>query len=217
MQCCSYDISQRMHRGLSWGLPEQLLERLARLGSPEAVQDFVAAIPMNFENGTCWSVQQVLQRNVAMCIEGAFVAAAALQLQGRPPLLLRMFTSDGDDHVIALFLHSGRWGAISKTNHIWCRWRDPVYLNLRELMASYVHEYVTEADKTLRAFSDPFDLRRVSAQRWITRQDSCVEIDQLLAATEYWPLFDPEEVRLRARDALEMRGHGVVEHAPVLT
>lgn len=208
------DFDQRLQRGRHWGLAPETLHRLAALETPEAVQDFVSAIPINFETGTCWSVQEVLRRNVAMCIEGAFVAAAALHLQGRPPLLLRMFSSDGEDHAIALFLQAGRWGAISKTNHLWCRWRDPVYMNPRELVMSYVHEHVTGADRTLRGHSDPLDLRRVAPGRWITRADSCVEIDHLLASAGSYALFDAGQVTLRRRDALELHGDALVEHRP---
>jgi hypothetical protein len=206
--------AQRLARGEHWGLPLEHLHRLAALDSVEAVQDMVAAIPINFEDHTCWSAQQVMQRNVAMCIEGAFVAAAALQLQGRPPLLLRMFASDGEDHAIVLFLHGGRWGAISKTNHLWCRWRDPVYLSVRELVMSYLHEHVTGPVKTLIAYSDPLDLRCVSPQRWITREDSCIDVAELLCRGGCHPLMEVGKMALRHRDALELAGDAIVEHAP---
>ena len=52
------------------------------------------------------------------------------------------------DHVIAIFRRNGCWGAISKSNHVWLRWRDPVYRTPRELAMSYFHEYTNKHRKT---------------------------------------------------------------------
>lgn len=203
--------AQRQARGSAWGLDAQWVDLLASLNGPESIQERIAAIPMNFERDTCWSVQEVLRRDRAMCLEGAFVAAAALWMQGRPPLLVRMFASDGMDHAVAPFLRRGRWGAISKTNHLWCRWRDPVYQSLRELMMSYVHEYGAGSQRTLRGYCDPFDLRCLPVSAWITRADSCAQVCHKLARWGYRALFDDGAVALRPRDALEIRGDAVVE------
>lgn len=208
-------LTVRLARGAAWGLDAPLLRRLAAPATPGEVQDLVSAIPMNFVDGTCWSVRQVLQRNEAMCIEGAFVAAAALQLQGRAPLLVRLFSSDGIDHVVALFLHAGRWGAISKGGHLWCRWRDPVYADLRELMMSYVHEYVDGAgvEKTLVGYSDVYDLRRLPPSLWVTREDSCIEVDRRLGSWGFYAVRDEAVLPLRQRDALERLGNTLTEPA----
>src|SRR5690606_12897284 len=103
---------------------------LGRLTTPAKIQDFVSALPANFERqgGTCLSVRETLRQRRAHCIESAFVAAVALWLNGEKPLLMDLQAStDDDDHVVALFRRNGCWGAISKSNHVWLRWRDPVY------------------------------------------------------------------------------------------
>lgn len=70
------------------------------------------------------------------------MAAAALLLQGRRPLILNLkVDTRDDDHVVTLFKENGYWGAISKTNHAVLRYRDPVYKTVRELAMSYFHEY----------------------------------------------------------------------------
>lgn len=205
---------ERQIAAVRLGVPELHAARLADLESPEQVQDFVSSIPMNWSNDTCLSVREVLEQNRAMCIEGALVAACALQLLGEPPLLLRLFASDGEDHAITLFLRDGRWGAISKSNHVWCRWRDPVYLNVRELVMSYFHEYVTGRSKTLRGYGEVLDLRRLSPSSWISGADSCREVVRSLSAHQYRSLFSATAAeRLRLRDAVEERGGEVVEHA----
>lgn len=196
-----HGLLQRLYRGEPWGLPKAGLLRLALPDSPEAVQDLVGTMPADFAEGTCRPVQQVLQRNVATGAEAAFVAAAALSLQGRPPLLLQLFSSDGADHVIALFLHAGRWGAISQDAGQRCSWRDPVYQNLRELVMSYFHGYGQGMHKTLVGYCDPFDLRRIAPARWITRAGPCNDVAQLMVRWGFHALFDPSRVRLRPREA----------------
>ena len=115
---------------------------LARLRTPIQIQDFVSALPVNFEpdGDTCLSVAGALRGRRAHCIEGAFIAACALWMNGEQPLLMDFQARGDDDHVIALFRQNGLWGAISKSNHIWLRWRDPVYRSPRELAMSYFHE-----------------------------------------------------------------------------
>lgn len=81
---------------------------------------------------------------------------------------------DDEDHVVALFKERGYWGAISKTNHPVLRWRDPVYKTPRELAMSYFNEYFMWhkkdgkklGDKTMRAYSKPFTLRRYHPKKW---------------------------------------------------
>ncbi len=85
------------------------------------------------------SVAEALRQNRAHCIEGAFVAACALWLNGEPPLLMDFQARGDDDHVVALFRHDKCWGAISKSNHVWLRWRDRDLPLLRELAMSYFH------------------------------------------------------------------------------
>src|SRR5262245_21044002 len=137
---------QRVAFGLKLGLSRTNAVTLAKLSSPEAIQDFISSIPNNFDKGadTCRSVAGVLKHRRAHCFEAAYVAAAALWMAGYKPLLMDMQAKGDDDHVIAIFKVRGHWGAISKSNHVWLRWRDPVYKNLRELAMSYFHEYTNK-------------------------------------------------------------------------
>ena len=143
---------------------------LRRLNTPHKIQAFLYGLGQNFElaGDTCRPVRQVLRQRRAHCIEGAMLAACALWIHGEPPLLLDFQAVHDFDHVVALFRRHGRWGAISKTNGIGLRWRDPVYGSLRELAMSYFHEYTNRRDhKTLREYSVPCDLRRVAPKIWV--------------------------------------------------
>ena len=103
-----------------FGLTQTETAILRRLSTPEKIQDFLDALPINHEKrgDTCMSPRQVLREGKAHCIEGAMLAALALWMHGEEPLLLDLTTLRyDDDHVVALYRRNGFWGAISKTNH----------------------------------------------------------------------------------------------------
>ena len=192
------------------------LRALAKLRTPERIQDFVSALPINFEpeGDTCWSVLQALRRNRAHCIEGAFIAAYALWLAGERPLLMDFQAEGDDDHVVTLFRRDGCWGAISKSNHVWLRWRDPIYRTLRELAMSYFHEYVSQHHKTLRRYSRAFDLSRVDPAHWVTREEGCWDIAEAIDTVQHYPLITARQARrLRRRDAMELKAGSMTEYA----
>lgn len=200
-------MDARTRRGLNLGLSPAHARTLAQLRTPEAVQDFVTAIPTNFEpeGDTCWSVATTLRRRRAHCIEGAFVAACALWIQGGRPLLLDFQAKGDDDHVVALFRRDGCWGAVSKSNHVWLRWRDPIYRSLRELALSYFHEYVFGREKTLRRYSAAIDLRRFDPSLWVTNGENCWEVAEALDAVRHFSLMTGAQAkRLRKRDRMEI-------------
>ena len=180
---------------------------LSRLRTPERIQRFLYGLRQNFERDgeTCHSVRVVLRDRRAHCIEGAMLAACALWIHGEPPLLLDLQAVHDFDHVVALFRRNRRWGAISKTNGIGLRWRDPVYRSLRELAMSYLHEYYNKRDrKTLRTYSRPFDLRRVRPALWVTAEDGVWQLIDALEATRHYQLMTGTGVRsLIRRDPFE--------------
>jgi hypothetical protein len=194
---------------LDLGLDAPQARRLGRLRSPERVQDFVSAIPWNFqdEGPTAASVVGVLETRMAHCIEGAFVAACALWMAGLPPLLMDLGAARGDvDHVVALFRRDGCWGAISKSNSPFLRYRDPIYRSLRELALSYFPQYVKLRRKTLRTFSVPVDLRRYDPALWVTRRGFCREMVDSLTAARHHDLL-PAGASLRPIDEVEARAN----------
>jgi len=192
-------------RGLELGFCRSHARRLAALDSPEKIQDFLDRMPINHETGgeTCLAAAGALRLGAVHCIEGALIAAAALWMQGRPPLLLDFQAEGDDDHVVTLFRRGPYWGAISKSNHVWLRWRDPVYRNLRELAMSYFHEYVAGRNKTLRTYSRPFDLRRYDAATWASGEQ-CWDLADDLDRSRHYRLITPQQKAiLRPRDKWE--------------
>ncbi len=191
---------------------------LARLTTPARVQAFVNAVPANHEEGgeTVRSVRGVLAHRRAHCIEAALVAACALWIHGLPPLVMHLDCAPTDHpHVVALFRRGRCWGAISKSNGAWLRYREPVYRTLRELAMSYFHEYFDRhGRKTLRSYSRPFDLSRVDPALWVTAAGDCWALHDRLAALAHTPLVTPAQARaLSRRDPFERRSAQLVEYA----
>jgi hypothetical protein len=209
-------MHKRFARRADLGLTEAEFRILERLDSPAKIQRFLNAIPANFEpeGDTVHSVREVLRRRRAHCIEGAMVAACALWIHGEPPLLVDLKAVQDYDHVIALFRRHGCWGAISKTNHVPLRYRDPVYRTLRELMMSYFHEYANRrGQKTLRTYSRTFDLRTVEPKLWVTSGKNCFDIAERLDELPHFPLISKRQERLlRTRDRMERRAQALREH-----
>jgi hypothetical protein len=73
-----------------FGLTKAEEATLRRLKTPRAIQDFLDTLPINHEKRgeTNYSPRLVLREKKAHCLEGALLAAAALWLQGKPPLLM---------------------------------------------------------------------------------------------------------------------------------
>jgi hypothetical protein len=198
------------------GLTPAQFALLERLDTPQKIQAFLYGLKQNFEldGDSCRPVQQVLQAGRAHCIEGAMLAACALWVHGEPPLLLDMRAVRDFDHVVALFRRHGRWGAISKTNGIGLRWRDPVYRTVRELAMSYFHEYTNRRDhKTLREYSVPYDLRRMDPKVWVSGKknawDVCDELDRL----KHFPLVNGHHLKaVTRRDPFERKLSGLLQY-----
>ncbi|MDP3795512.1 MAG: hypothetical protein Q8R13_06380 [bacterium] len=184
------------------------------LNRPEKIQDFLNALPINFEEAgeTCMSPRRVIREQKAHCLEGALFAAAALWFHGKPPLLMDLKTTADDEcHTVTLFERGGSWGAISHTNHAVLRYREPVYRTLRELALSYFHEYfLDDGRKTLRSYSRAVNLSRINPA-WLTAERDLWEIDALLDRTAHYPLVTPATARLlRRADPIEIEAGKIV-------
>jgi len=209
---------RRTARREDLGLTKGEFATLRRLSTPQKIQDFLNALPQNFEpeGQTCLSVRSVLEQRRAHCIEGAMLAALALWVHGEPPLLLDLKAKRDYDHVVAVFRRGGHWGAISKTNPSVLRYRDPVYRTLRELAMSYFHEYANKRhQKTLRSWAGPFDLRRMDPKLWISNEKSCWDVGYRLDELRHWPLITTRQAKLlRLRDSVEREAGKARQHKP---
>jgi hypothetical protein len=161
---------------------------LRRLSTPWKIQKYLDDLPYNKEHGgeTCRSPRRTLRDRTAHCLEAALFAAAALRVNGHPPLILDLESVRDDDHVIAVFRLNEHWGAIAKSNYAGLGSREPVYRTLRELVMSYFeHYYNLRGEKTLRAFSRPVNLKRFDWLNWMTTEKDIWEIPEYLTTISH--------------------------------
>ena len=207
---------KRVARREDLGLTPAEFAVLRRLDTPRKIQEFLYGLRQNFEvdGDTCRTVRAVLRLRAAHCIEGAMLAACALWVHGEPPLVMDMRAERDFDHVIALFRRHGRWGAISKTNGVFLRWRDPVYGSLRELAMSYFHEYTNRRDhKTLREYSVPFDLRRIDPRVWVSGEKNAWAVAETLDEIRHFKLVDARHLRaVTRRDPFERQAGNLLQY-----
>ena len=186
-----------------------------KLDTPSKIQDFIDNIPINFElkKETCRSPLMVLKHNQAHCLEGALLAAVIFWYHGKPPRLLDLVTTPNDDyHTVALFKEGGKWGAISKTNHAFLRYRDPVYKSVRELAMSYFNEYFLDSGKkTLRSYSGIFDLTKFG-EDWLVAKDDLWDIAEALDNSRHHEIINKKMIkRLRLADPIETKANKLTQ------
>jgi hypothetical protein len=187
----------------TYGLDAAETRTLKALKTPEKIQHFLdhdIAYNKEPDGDTVRSPRRVLRDRVAHCFEGALFAAAALRVQGFPPLLLDLEAVRDVDHVLAVFKQHGHWGAIAKSNYSGLRFREPVYRSLRELVMSYFEHYFNHSrEKTLRNYSRPVNLSRFDRIGWMTAEEDLWAINDHLANLPHVPLLRNGPYRRFAR------------------
>ncbi len=199
------------------GLTKGELKVLKKLNTPHRIQDFLDTLEFNLEEDgeTYMSPRKVLQTRKAHCLEGALLAATALWINGEEPLILDLKAPGDTDHVVTLYKKNGYWGAISKTNHAVLRHRDPIHKTIRELVASYFHEYFINqtGKKTLSSYTNPFNLKRLG-EDWVTAAEDLWDIPWELDQLKHLDIYPKENKRyIRKADHMEIRA-GRLEEWP---
>src|SRR5689334_16183891 len=162
----------------------------------------------------CRSPRRVLRERKVQCMDGALFAAAALRLQGHPPLILDLEAERDDDHVLAVFKQNGCWGAVGRSNYSGLRFREPVFRSVRELALSYFESYFNlRREKTLRRYSRPVSLTRFDARGWMTTEEDLWDIPEYLVGIRHYRLLTAAQERALASVDRRMFGAGKVGRA----
>jgi len=199
----------------SFGLTQEHLRQLRALKTPVLIQRFIDGLTYQYAD-TAWSPQRVLRERKGHCLEGALLAAAALRLNGYPPLIMDLEAVHDDDHVVAVYRERGLWGSLAKSNFAGLRSRSPIYRTPRELALSYFeHYYNLRGEHTLRSYSMPVNLARLDSKQWMTSGEDVWCVPELLIAARHYPLL-PDKVA-RALPHLDRRSfeagmHGWTKH-----
>jgi hypothetical protein len=186
-----------------------------RLGTPAKIQQFLDEIAYNLEVGaeTFRSPRRVLRDRTANCIEGAVLAAAALRVQGEPPLIMDLTAIRDEDHVIAVFKRRGLWGAIGTSKFTGLRYREPVYRSLRELAISFFEDYYNLAgERTLRGHGRPVNLARFDRLHWMTTPEDLWPIAEHLERIPHVVLLPPAVARRLTPIDRRLKAAGLLAH-----
>jgi hypothetical protein len=204
-----------MSRPLAELTAKELATFRRRLDTPPKIQRFLDDIPYNTEDDgeTFRSPRRVLRDRTANCIEGAVLAAAALRVQGDPPLIMDLTAVHDEDHVIAVFRRRALWGAIATSKFIGLRYREPVYRTLRELAMSYFEQYFNlRGERTLRGYGRPVTLARFDRLHWMTTEVDLWPIAEHLERIPHVPLIPYGVGRRLTRLDARLRVAGLLEH-----
>ena len=194
------------------------LRSLHALDTPVKVQRYLDDLAYNHERAgaTCHSPRRVLRDRTAQCAEGAFFAAAAFRVSGRPPLIVDLEADRDDDHLLAVYRDRGHWGAVGKSKFAGLRYRAPVYRTVRELVLSYFEDYYNYAgERTLRRYSRPASLTRFDRVGWMTSGTDLWPVIEHLVGLPHVPLLPPRIARglpRKDRRSFEAGLHGAPPH-----
>ena len=179
-----------------FGLTRREVTFLRRLSPPWRIQQFLDACSYDVKGSACRSPRRVLREKRVQCMDGALFAAAALRVQGYPPLIVDLEAVQDDDHVLAVFRRRGLWGAVARSNYSGLRYREPLHGTLRSLVLSYFEWYHNlRREKTLRRFSRPIDLARFDRRGWMTAEDDLWDIPRYLVGVKHQPLMRPATIK----------------------
>jgi hypothetical protein len=204
-----------MARPLAELTAKELATFRRRLDTPLKIQQFLDDIPYNTEDDgeTFRSPRRVLRTQTANCIEGAVFAAAALRVQGRPPLIMDLTAVHDEDHVIAVYRWRGLWGAIATSKFTGLRDRGPVYRTLRELAMSYFEHYFNlYGERTLRGYGRPVNLTRFDPLHWMTSEVDLWPIAEHLERIPHVPLVSSSAARGLTRVNARLWAAGLIRH-----
>jgi hypothetical protein len=178
----------------SFGLTRREASLLRGLTPPWRIQKFLDGLDYDVAGAGCRSPRRILAEKRVQCMDGALFAAAALRVQGRPPLVVDLEAVYDDDHVLAVFQQDGLWGAIARSNYSGLRFREPIHPTIRSLVLSYFESYFNlRRQKTLRRYSRPVNLSRFDRLRWMTAEEDLWDIPDYLAGIPHRGLLTPSQ------------------------
>lgn len=185
---------------------------LSSLRPAHRIQEFLdTRLLYDTRGGRVRSPRRVLRDGECQCMDGALFAAAALRVQGLPPLILDLEAEQDDDHVLAVFKGRFGWGAIARSNYAGLRYREPVYRTIRELVMSYFESYFNlRREKSLRAYSRPVNLARFDHLDWMTSEEELWEIPMHLVKIPHTRLAPPAAIKTYARVDRRLFAAGLV-------
>lgn len=162
------------------------------LKTPFLIQEYLDSIPYRVEDDNCCALS-VFRDGKAHCFDGSLFAAAALRNIGYIPVVVQMLPQDDDDHMLAIYKHSGRFGCVAKSNFVGLRSREPVFCSIRELVMSFFNDfYNLDRIFSLRGYTLPIQLHQYDRHQWLTSDEGAQIIVRRLHEIRKVRLFTAE-------------------------
>lgn len=167
---------------------------LKSLNTSDKIQEYVDCLIYNPVNAAL-SPRYVMMTGDGHCLEACLLAAAALELQGHPPLLVDLRAYRDDDHVLCVYKTKTGWGSISKSNTTLLGGRPPYFKTIHELVMSYFPFYFNVSGQpSLYAYSDPINLNRYNDWDWRTTDENLEELGKSLNDVVHFELASMREL-----------------------
>lgn len=158
--------------------------------TPHAVQGYLNALPYNNEPppdpATLRTFRGVVRTGTAHCLEAALSAAVMLEQHGLPPTVLSLESVDELDHVVFVYQHANRWGAIGRSRDPGLHGRRPVFRTLRDLAQSYVEPFIDWTGR-ITAYGMA-DLRDLGTYDWRLYEGHVHRVEQWLYEVPHRPI-----------------------------
>lgn len=170
----------------------ELFSLFRQLKTPPDIQLYLDSLPYVGEEPNR-SPLRVMRDRQCHCLDGALLAAVALEQIGYAARIIDLIPEPGtdDDHVLAIFQINGCYGAVAKSNFVGLRYREPVYRSLRELAMSYFEVfYNVKGQKTLRAYTRPLNLARYDRFDWQATETGVEKVVNALYSLKPVALID---------------------------
>lgn len=164
--------------------------------TPRQVQRYIDHFKYNEKNDLKSAEQAILAKN-SHCLEGAFIAAAILEQNGYPPLIVSFESQDNLDHVVYVFKHKNKWGAISQSSDPGLKGRAPVFRSIRDLTWSYFDAYIDATGKiTAYRLANLDD----SKSNWRTGKTNVYKAEKYLIKIKHIKLKSSKKRYLKMRE-----------------
>ncbi len=176
-------------------LDDANLSILRSLTTPWDIQRYLDSLPYVGEELNRTPLR-VMQDRQCHCLDGGMLGALCLRRLGYPARILDLVPEPGtdDDHVLAIFRHNGKFGAVAKSNYAGLRFREPVFRSLRELVMSYFEVFFNvEGLKTLRGYTRPLNLATYDRYNWQASQSGVDQVVARLYSLRSVPVLSAEE------------------------
>lgn len=165
---------------------------LAELNSPAKIQNFLdSKITYDpYREDRC--VSEVIKDRSAECFNGALFALGCLLYHGYKASLIELLARDDEEHILCVYEVGGRYGSIAQSKFLGLKNRNPMYISLRDLVASYIEFYFAfDGHYSLLSYTNFLPLAKYKNRWWFDR-NIVIQMAKDLRSLKHYNLIDPK-------------------------